>query len=122
MHFEITNWKSEMIVQIITCCRKHSSHDSVEESDILPVNRIGGETGDRARLEPRVDQTKDYEMDVWCFSANHTALRRKRKDWLARNQKMYPNGMTCLSADCCFSELALYQSRSSIKRISSSSH
>jgi hypothetical protein len=44
-----------MIVQIITCCRKHSSHDSVEESDILPVNRIGGETGDRARLEPSVD-------------------------------------------------------------------
>jgi len=40
----------------------------------------------------------DYELELWlgltkgnkigisCFSAKHTALRSKSKDWLARNQ------------------------------------
>ena len=31
-------------------------------------------------------QTKDYKMGICCFSAKHAALRRKSKDWLARNQ------------------------------------
>jgi hypothetical protein len=31
-------------------------------------------------------QTKDYRIGVCCFSAKHTALRRKSKDWLARNR------------------------------------
>ena len=34
-------------------------------------------------FEPRSVQTKDYQIDICCFSA---ALRRKSKDWLARNQ------------------------------------
>jgi hypothetical protein len=29
---------------------------------------------------------KDYEIGICCFSAKHAALRRKSKDWLARNQ------------------------------------
>jgi hypothetical protein len=33
----------------------------------------------------RSDQTKDYEIGICCFSAKHTALRRKSKDWLAQN-------------------------------------
>jgi hypothetical protein len=37
-------------------------------------------------FEPRLGQTKDYEIGICCFSAKHTALRRKSKDWLARNQ------------------------------------
>jgi hypothetical protein len=39
-------------------------------------------------FDPRSGQTKDYEIGICCFSAKHTALRsrRKRKDWLARNQ------------------------------------
>ena len=37
-------------------------------------------------FEPRSGQTKDYEIGICCFSAKHTALRRKNKDWLARNQ------------------------------------
>ena len=36
--------------------------------------------------EPRSGQTKDSKMDICFFSAKHTALRRKNKDWLARNQ------------------------------------
>ena len=37
-------------------------------------------------FEHRSDQTKDYEIGICCFSANHTALRRKSKDLMARNQ------------------------------------
>jgi hypothetical protein len=31
-------------------------------------------------------QTKDYEIGICCFSAKYAELRRKSKDWLARNQ------------------------------------
>ena len=37
-------------------------------------------------LEPWSAQTKDYQIGICCFSAKHTALRRKNKDWLAWNQ------------------------------------
>ena len=37
-------------------------------------------------FEPWSGQTKDYTIGVCCFSAKHAALRRKIKDWLARNQ------------------------------------
>ena len=37
-------------------------------------------------LEPRSGQTKDYKIDMYFFSAKHAELRRKSKDWLARNQ------------------------------------
>jgi hypothetical protein len=57
-------------------------------------------------FEHRLDQTKDYEIGICCCSAKHAALRRKSKDWL-EIRIMCPNGATCLSVDCCFSELAL---------------
>jgi hypothetical protein len=31
-------------------------------------------------------QTKGYKIGICCFDAKHAALRRKSKDWLARNQ------------------------------------
>jgi hypothetical protein len=37
-------------------------------------------------FEPRLGQTKDYEIVICCFFAKHSALRRKSKDWLSRNQ------------------------------------
>jgi hypothetical protein len=37
-------------------------------------------------FESRSGQTKDYAIGICCFSAKHVALRRKSKDWLARNQ------------------------------------
>ena len=43
------------------------------------------ECGDRV-FEPRSGQTKDNKIGICCFFAKHTALRRKIKDWLARNQ------------------------------------
>ena len=37
-------------------------------------------------FEPPSGQTKDYVIGICCFSAKHTALRGKSKNWLARNQ------------------------------------
>ena len=37
-------------------------------------------------FEPLSGQTKDYKIGICCFSAKHAALRRKSKDWMARNQ------------------------------------
>jgi hypothetical protein len=37
-------------------------------------------------FEPRSGQMNDYEIGICCFSTKHTALRRKSKDRLARNQ------------------------------------
>jgi hypothetical protein len=56
-------------------------------------NHIGGVTisvlfssaVDRG-FDPRTGQTKDYEIGICCFSAKHATLRKKDKDWLARNQ------------------------------------
>ena len=47
---------------------------------VLVVNAI-----DRG-FEPRSGQTIDYKIGTCCFSAKHAALRRKSKDWFARNQ------------------------------------
>jgi hypothetical protein len=43
-------------------------------------------------IESRSGQTKDYEIGICCFSTKHTALRRKSKDWLARNHDVYEWG------------------------------
>jgi hypothetical protein len=37
-------------------------------------------------FEPRSSQTKDYKIGICFLSAKHALLRRKSKDWLARNQ------------------------------------
>ena len=37
-------------------------------------------------FERRSAHTKDYNIDIRCFSAKHAALRSKSKDWLTRNQ------------------------------------
>ena len=57
------------------------------------LNRIGDVMGsvfassavDRG-FEPRSGLHKDYAIGICCFSAKHVELRRKGKDWLARNQ------------------------------------
>jgi hypothetical protein len=60
-------------------------------------------------FEPQLGQTKDYEISMCYFSAKQAVLRRKSKDllhWLGIGI-MCLSGATCLSVDCCFSELAL---------------
>jgi hypothetical protein len=36
--------------------------------------------------EPRSGQTKECKIGICCFFAKNAALRRKSKNWLARNQ------------------------------------
>ncbi len=57
-------------------------------------------------FEPRSGPTKEYAIGICCFSAKHAALGERAKiGWLGI-RIMCPSGSTCLSADCCFSELA----------------
>ena len=37
-------------------------------------------------FEPWSGKTKNYNIGICCFSSKHTALRKKSKDWWARNQ------------------------------------
>ena len=37
-------------------------------------------------FEHQLGQSKDIKIGICCFSAKLAALRRKSKDWLARNQ------------------------------------
>jgi hypothetical protein len=37
-------------------------------------------------FEHQSGQTKDIKIGICCFSAKHATLRKKSKDWLARNQ------------------------------------
>jgi hypothetical protein len=37
-------------------------------------------------FERRSGQTKDYKLDMCCFSSKNATLRRKNRDWLARHQ------------------------------------
>ena len=57
-------------------------------------------------FEPRLGITKDCKIGIGCFSAKLTALRRTKTGWLGI-RIMCPSGVTCLSEDCCFSEIAL---------------
>ena len=38
------------------------------------------------RFKSLLGQSKDYTIGICCFSTKHMAVRRKSKDWLARNQ------------------------------------
>ena len=37
-------------------------------------------------FESRSGKTKGYNIGICCFSVKHASLKRKIKDWLARNQ------------------------------------
>jgi len=59
--------------------------------DLQKTNRIGGVMVRRARLEcgrswvpAPVGSIQTVKL-ICCFSAKHAALRRKSKNWLARN-------------------------------------
>jgi hypothetical protein len=58
-------------------------------------------------LESRSGQTTGYDIDICCFSTKHAALMRNSKDGWLGLRIMCPSGATCLSTDCCISELAL---------------
>ena len=51
----------------------------------VKVSVLASSAVDRG-FKPLSGKTKDYKIGMCCFSAKHAALRRKSKDWLARNQ------------------------------------
>ena len=59
-------------------------------------------------FEPRLGQTKDFEIDICCFSSRSTqaSLRSKNRDQLARNQdkvvKKLSNMSTHVVSVMCF--------------------
>ena len=60
---------------------------------LIPNSRIGGvmvsvlvSSAVDHGFEPRSGKTKVYKIGICSCSATHAALRRKSKDWLARNQ------------------------------------
>jgi hypothetical protein len=64
------------------CVKYHHKYNRIGgiEVSVLALSAV-----DRG-IEPWSDQSKDYEIGICCFSAKHATLRRKSKDWLARNQ------------------------------------
>jgi hypothetical protein len=40
------------------------------------------------RFKSQSGQTKDYRIGNYCFSTKHAVVRRKSKEWLARNQEI----------------------------------
>ena len=85
----------------------HTCVQSVWICPQFPTDRIDGvmvgvlasSSLDRG-FESRSGQTKDNKIGTCCFSAKLAALWRKNKDWLVSEA-------TCVSANCCFSVLAL---------------
>jgi hypothetical protein len=61
-----------------------SYHQVCNRIDGVMVSVFASSAVDR-RFEPRLGQNKDYKIGICCFSDKHAALRRKSKDWLARN-------------------------------------
>jgi hypothetical protein len=45
------------------------------------ISVVTSSAGDRG-FEPRSDQTKDYKISMYCFSAKHAVLMSKNKDGL----------------------------------------
>jgi hypothetical protein len=60
-------------------------HLSCNRIDSVMVSVLNSSAIERG-FEPRSGQSKDYKIGICCFSARYAALRRKNKDWLARNQ------------------------------------
>jgi hypothetical protein len=58
-------------------------------------------------FESRLGHTKDYKIGICCFSAKHATFRKRGKSGWVEMRIMCVSGTTCLSTDCCFSELAL---------------
>jgi hypothetical protein len=73
---------------LLSYCDKVYSRGNINQK-----HRIGGvmvsvlaSTAVDRGSEPRSGQTNDYKIGISCSSTKHATLRRKSKDWLARNQ------------------------------------
>jgi hypothetical protein len=89
-NFQLCYGENKLIVKggLLSYCDKVYSGGNINQK-----HRIGGvmvtvlaSSAVNRVFEPRSSQTKDYAIGICCFSAKRAALRRKSKDWLARDQ------------------------------------
>jgi hypothetical protein len=110
-------------------CTKHYTENERSSN----TNGTGGimvsvlaSSAEERGFAPRSGQTKDYIIGMCCFSAKHSALRRKSKDCLSRNQNNVSEWSDMSTRGLLFGELALLKPNSvycsRTKRSSSSSH
>jgi len=74
-----------MLKNYISYVHRHPACVKIKIDNLMVISVLASSAVDRG-FEPRLGQTKDYKIGICCFSAKHTALRRKSKDWLAQNQ------------------------------------
>ena len=67
------------IISELSQCKIYFNHIGGVMVSVLASSAV-----DRG-FEPRSGQTKDYEIGIFCFSTKQAGLRRKSKEWLARN-------------------------------------
>ena len=60
-------------------------------------------------IERWTGETKGYQIDICCFSAKHAALKRKSKDWLARNQNNVSEWSDMSTCGLLFQRVGLVQ-------------
>ena len=70
-----------------TALRRKSRLVGRQHNHVHFVLSNSGTEHNQCGFKPLLGQTKDYKNGICCFSANQAALRRKNKDWLARNQE-----------------------------------
>jgi hypothetical protein len=68
------------------------------------VNVVTSSVVDRG-FEPWSCQTKDYNIGICLLLGEARSIKIKSKDCLAQNHDNMSSRATCLSTDCCFSEL-----------------
>ena len=80
-----------IVIKLVLCDTVSILNDFMKSLSVIDV--IGGvmvsvftsRVVDRG-FESRSGQTKDCKIGICCFSTKQATLRRKSKDWLARNQ------------------------------------
>ena len=104
---------SSLIKNLIICKQKVRCFTNIVSfilwftaSVVLMVSSVLVSSAVDRGFEPRSEETKDYKHFIGCFSAEHTVLRRKNTDWLARNRDIVSVwSIVYIYVDCCFSEL-----------------
>ena len=75
--------KDPLLFEIWIFCYGQPDHDGDKCIGGVMVSMLASSAVEHG-FEPQSGQTKHYKI-VFCLSAKHAALRRKSKDWLARN-------------------------------------
>ena len=84
----VTLWQGRVYIK---------GNKTTEQSHVLPYNRLhksflplrysmNYEKSSRKSYSWPVGSNQNYKISICCFFAKHVALRRKSKEWLARNQ------------------------------------